>query len=126
MVAKQQHTRLTWAGRMLGIGLGGCCAAPDPAVTPHVDQSGQLPGDDRGRVAGQYLLGWDLPRRDLRLYRRRADSPVERGPQHHASWSIKLLLGLVLMGWGSFNLGEGIVDHQILGIHHVNETAPVA
>jgi len=28
------------------------------------------------------------------------------------------------MGFGTFNLLEGIVDHQILGIHHVNETAP--
>ena len=29
------------------------------------------------------------------------------------------LLGLLLMGWGLFNLVEGIVDHHILGIHHV-------
>jgi len=26
------------------------------------------------------------------------------------------------MGFGIFNLVEGIIDHQILGIHHVNET----
>jgi uncharacterized membrane protein len=25
------------------------------------------------------------------------------------------------MGWGGFNLVEGIVDHQILGIHHVRD-----
>jgi uncharacterized membrane protein len=30
----------------------------------------------------------------------------------------------LLMGFGIFNLAEGIVDHQLLGIHHVNETAP--
>ena len=29
------------------------------------------------------------------------------------------LLGLVLAGWGLFNLVEGLVDHQLLGIHHV-------
>ena len=29
------------------------------------------------------------------------------------------VLGLVLAGWGLFNLVEGIVDHHILGIHHV-------
>ena len=28
------------------------------------------------------------------------------------------------MGFGIFNLVEGIVDHQIVGIHHVNETVP--
>jgi len=26
------------------------------------------------------------------------------------------------MGFGIFNLVEGIIDHHILGIHHVNET----
>ena len=42
----------------------------------------------------------------------------------HLWWSGKLLLGTVLIGFGLFNLVEGIVDHHILGIHHVNETAP--
>ena len=28
-------------------------------------------------------------------------------------------LGLVLAGWGLFNLVEGLVDHQLLGVHHV-------
>ena len=30
----------------------------------------------------------------------------------------------MLVGFGAFNLVEGIIDHQILGIHHVNETVP--
>jgi uncharacterized membrane protein len=34
------------------------------------------------------------------------------------------LCGLVLLGWGLLNVVEGIVDHLLLGIHHVNETAP--
>jgi uncharacterized membrane protein len=42
----------------------------------------------------------------------------------HVRWSGKLLLGTILMGFGVFNLVEGVVDHQILGIHHVNETVP--
>ena len=29
------------------------------------------------------------------------------------------LLGGVLTGWGAFNVVEGIVDHHLLGIHHV-------
>jgi uncharacterized membrane protein len=33
-------------------------------------------------------------------------------------------IGLALLGWGLFNVVEGIVDHLLLGIHHVNETAP--
>jgi uncharacterized membrane protein len=30
-------------------------------------------------------------------------------------------LGGVLLGWGLFNLVEGLVDHQLLGIHHVRD-----
>ena len=32
--------------------------------------------------------------------------------------------GQLLLGWGVFNLVEGLVDHQMLGLHHVNETVP--
>lgn len=39
-------------------------------------------------------------------------------------WSSKLLAGTLLLGWGIFNFVEGMVDHEILGIHHVNERAP--
>jgi uncharacterized membrane protein len=42
----------------------------------------------------------------------------------HLSWSNKLLAGSLLMGWGLFNSVEGVIDHQILGVHHVNETMP--
>jgi uncharacterized membrane protein len=42
----------------------------------------------------------------------------------HMIWSGKMLMGTLLMGFGIFNLAEGIIDHQILGIHHVNETVP--
>ena len=35
------------------------------------------------------------------------------------SWSFHF--GLLLVGWGAFNLVEGAVDHQILGIHHLRD-----
>jgi uncharacterized membrane protein len=35
------------------------------------------------------------------------------------SWSFHF--GLVLAGWGVFNLVEGLVDHQLLGVHHVRD-----
>lgn len=31
----------------------------------------------------------------------------------------KLLAGGMLAGWGIFNFVEGLIDHHILGIHHV-------
>jgi uncharacterized membrane protein len=34
-------------------------------------------------------------------------------------------LGHLLLGWGTFNMIEGLIDHQWLGMHHVNETVPV-
>jgi uncharacterized membrane protein len=27
----------------------------------------------------------------------------------------------VLAGWGAFNVVEGLIDHQILGLHHVRD-----
>jgi uncharacterized membrane protein len=30
------------------------------------------------------------------------------------------LVGMMLAGWGLFNLAEGVIDHQILTVHHVN------
>jgi uncharacterized membrane protein len=44
--------------------------------------------------------------------------------RQHVRWSAKLLGGTLLLGWGLFNVVEGIVNHHILGIHHVNETVP--
>jgi uncharacterized membrane protein len=42
----------------------------------------------------------------------------------HVRWSTKLLVGTMLLGFGAFNVVEGIVDHHLLGLHHVNETVP--
>jgi len=35
-------------------------------------------------------------------------------------WGSRALWGWVLVGWGLFNLVEGVVDHHLLGIHHVH------
>ena len=44
--------------------------------------------------------------------------------QRHRWWSSRLFVRTFLIGFGIFNLVEGLVDHQILGLHHVNETVP--
>jgi len=31
------------------------------------------------------------------------------------------LTGAGLMGWGGFNLVEGLINHQLLGLHHVRQ-----
>jgi len=35
------------------------------------------------------------------------------------NWSFHF--GLVLTGWGLFNVVEGLIDHQLLGVHHVRD-----
>jgi uncharacterized membrane protein len=39
-------------------------------------------------------------------------------------WTSRQCIGAVLLGWGIFNLVEGVIDHEILGLHRVNETVP--
>ena len=36
-------------------------------------------------------------------------------------WSTRTFVGLLLMGFGAFNLVEGIVDHHLLKLHHVRQ-----
>jgi len=45
--------------------------------------------------------------------------------QVHVWWSSKMLLGSLLVGFGLFNVVEGVVDHHVLKLHHVNETVPL-
>jgi uncharacterized membrane protein len=35
------------------------------------------------------------------------------------AWTSGALWGWILVGWGLFNVVEGLVDHQLLGVHHV-------
>jgi uncharacterized membrane protein len=44
------------------------------------------------------------------------------GQRSDVPWSTKTLVGGLALGWGLFNLVEGIIDHHILHIHHVTET----
>src|SRR4029450_4390787 len=121
---QRRPARLIWAGILLGIGLGGffdgivlhqilqwhhmlSTQGSYPATTVVGLQVNPLwdglfyAGTHSATIAGLFLL-WSAAR------------------QTHAPWSSKRLIGLLLTGWGTFNLVEGIVDHQLLGIHHVN------
>jgi uncharacterized membrane protein len=40
------------------------------------------------------------------------------GARHEPGGS-RTIVGWILLGWGSFNLIEGAVDHHLLGLHHV-------
>ena len=128
MGTRERPARVMWAGFLLGIGLGGFF---DGIVLHQILQwhhmlssQGDFPVDTIAgleintlwdglfhaltyvaTVAGLCLL-WSAVRQPL------------------ARYSTMLLIGLILIGWGLFNLVEGVVDHHLLSIHHVNETVP--
>lgn len=43
------------------------------------------------------------------------------GSRKDVAWSGKTFLGSLILGWGLFNLIEGIINHQLPGIHNVYE-----
>jgi uncharacterized membrane protein len=121
------RTPLMTAGILLGIGLGGFV---DGIVLHqilqwhHMLSSGPYPPTSVENLQVNTLWDglfhaatWVATAVGLALLwrsGRRADVP----------WSTGTFLGSLAMGWGAFNLVEGIVDHHILGIHHVREGVP--
>lgn len=43
------------------------------------------------------------------------------GQKSEVPWSGRTLSGGMILGWGIFNLVEGIIDHHVLQLHHVIE-----
>lgn len=118
-----QRGPLISAGVFLGIGLGGFI---DGIVLHQILQfhnmlSNRLPPDNL--VNAKINMTWDgyfhaavwvMTAVGLYLLFR-------AGQQRDVPWSGKILFGSLIAGWGLFNLVEGIIDHQLLGIHHVYE-----
>lgn len=48
---------------------------------------------------------------------------ARRAARQEVPWRARILVGAMVAGWGLFNVVEGIIDHQILGIHHVHPGA---
>jgi uncharacterized membrane protein len=119
---RTQRGPLISAGALFGIGLGGFV---DGIVLHQILQwhnmlsSKTVPVD---LVTMKYNMVWDglfhaftwlMTCAGLALLWRagqRADVP----------WSTRTLVGSLALGWGLFNVIEGIIDHQLLGLHHVH------
>jgi uncharacterized membrane protein len=43
------------------------------------------------------------------------------GKHDFAPRSLRVLIGQMILGWGVFNLVEGIINHHLLAIHHVRD-----
>ena len=61
-----------------------------------------------------HALTWTMTALGLTLLWRAGQRP-------DVPWSTRTLVGSLSLGWGLFNLVEGIIDHHILNIHHVVE-----
>jgi uncharacterized membrane protein len=42
------------------------------------------------------------------------------GKRPDVPWSTRTLWGGLFLGWGLFNVIEGMIDHELLGLHHVH------
>jgi uncharacterized membrane protein len=118
-----RRTPLVAAGILLGAGLGGFV---DGIVLHQILQwhnmlSGQLPPDTLVRAKiNMYWDGlfhaavWVLTAVGLAMLW----SATGRAEVPHSG---RTLVGGLLLGWGLFNVLEGIIDHELLGLHHVYE-----
>ena len=117
----------TLAGIFLGLGLGGFfdgIVLHQVLQWHHMFTSAGFPADTLQNL--EFNVMWDgffhistyiFTLTGMIILWRKASQP-------HDPWSWKMMAGAMLTGFGIFNVVEGIVDHQILGIHHVNERVP--
>ncbi len=114
------------AGIILGLGLGGfvdgillhqilqwhhmATSASDPAIAENVALNTTLDGIFHAATWVLVVIGIALL---IRAWRTTPTAPRTRD-----------VLGAALAGWGIFNVVEGIVDHHILGLHHVWPQGP--
>jgi uncharacterized membrane protein len=112
-------------GIVLGIGLGGFV---DGIVLHqilqwhHMVSSAGYPPTDVGNLRINvffdgffHAMTWIATALGLFLVHR----AVRRGDRY----SGRRIFGGIVMGWGIFNLVEGLIDHHLLGLHHVREAA---
>jgi Predicted membrane protein len=124
MSAPQANFRpLVAAGTLLGIGLGGFV---DGIVLHQILQvhnmlSAKYPPDTLVNVEINmvwdglfHAFTWLMTVIGLAMLWRAGQKP-------EVPWSTRTLIGSLVMGWGVFNLVEGVIDHHILHLHHVIE-----
>lgn len=113
--------RIMTAGVILGLGMGGFI---DGIVLHQIAQwhnmgSAILPPHTMETMSqnmawdGQFHLAtWTLTLIGIVMLwsDRQANAPT-----------LRVLLGQMILGWGLFNLLEGLIDHHLLGIHHVRD-----
>jgi uncharacterized membrane protein len=113
---------LVTAGVLLGVGLGGFV---DGIVLHQILQwhnmlSSTVPPVDL--VAMKYNMLWDglFHAATWVITAIGVACLFRAGRRSDAVWSGRLLVGSMVGAWGAFNVVEGLIDHQLLGLHHVH------
>ena len=118
------NSPLITAGLCLGIGLGGFITA----ILFHqlLQWHHMLSGVVRPvtLAAEKFHIAWDGIANVMNLALTVTGvALLFRAGRHREAWSGHRLLGSMLGGWGLFNLIEGLLDHQLFGLHHVHPGA---
>lgn len=113
---------LIGAGALLGMGLGGFLdgIALHQILQWHNMLSSKVPPTDL--VSVKYNMFWDgLFHAATWLMTVAGIALLWRADRWSASYATTPTFGgSLLLGWGLFNLVEGLIDHQLLGVHHVH------
>lgn len=124
MVGTGSQRRVNIAGLTLGAGLGGVIdgIALHQILQVHAMLSARVPMDTMaGMHANMRADGWFhafvllLTLLGLLLLWQALTRFNSARPSGRA------FVGALLAGWGLFNLIEGVIDHHLLGLHHVVE-----
>ncbi|KKO55184.1 DUF2243 domain-containing protein [Paenibacillus sp. DMB20] len=115
---EQSVRRTRWGGFILGLGIMGSLDGiifhqilQWHSVYMETDRHGKLLSDGLFHIAATLLMIWGA----LLLWQ--ADKP--RKP-----YGMPFLLGWIFIGGGVFNFTEGLINHQILQVHHVKPGDP--
>ena len=115
------------AGILFGLGLGGFfdgIVLHQVLQWHHMLTSAGYPADSVANLQVNTLWDGVFHASTYIFVAARSCRPVADSTPHAHALVRQAAAGTMLMGFGIFNLVEGIIDHQILGIHHVNETVP--
>lgn len=119
---------LITAGAFLGIGMGGFLDGIllHQLLQTHNMLSARLPKTTIPNMEANmfwdgmfHALTWTMTAIGLGLFWRAAR-------REEVPWSGKIFIGSLFVGWGLFNLVEGIIDHHVLHLHHVVERLGVS
>ncbi|MDO8462287.1 MAG: DUF2243 domain-containing protein [Deltaproteobacteria bacterium] len=123
MAEKQQQGPLICAGVLIGAGLGGFVDGIlfHQILQWHHMLSTLIPADNLVNIKVNmfwdgifHAAVWIMTAMGLVFL-------WHAGQRRDVCWSGRTFLGSLMAGWGLFNIVEGLIDHQFLGLHHVYE-----